>query len=114
MKMTLLAAVVATATPRMSCAGWTAQGGGDALPSSMTDVLDACPDEVVTCMQDEACSAALEASLDPRAEPPDSPAPDLLVDVIQCYHGGTSDASVHTHPPPQAQRHDMNRQPAAP
>lgn len=104
MKLLLAAALVAAASPLMSCAGSTAQGRDDALPSAMTDVLDACPDEVGACMQDEACSAALEASLDPRTEPPDSPVPELLVDVIQCYHGGISDVSVQTYPPPQTQR----------
>lgn len=91
MKLLLAAALVAAASPLMTCAGSTAQGRDDALPSAMTDVLDACPDEVGACMQDEACSAALEASLDPRTEPPDSPVPELLSNTMGNRTGNARD-----------------------
>jgi hypothetical protein len=91
--MLLSMAVLVAAAP--AAAGF---GDDDALPAALSDVLDACPDEYEACLQDAECAPALEASFDTDVEPPDTPAPDLLIDLIQCYHGGTSDGSVdNTH-----------------
>ena len=69
---------------------------------TLADVHAACPGEVAACERDAECRELLSASFEMADEPPAGEPPSLLVDVIQCFYGSTSDGSARP-PPPASQ-----------
>ena len=61
--------------------------------ATLEEVKEACPDESAACEADAECSEALAVSFSDVAQTlPETP-PDLLLPVIQCFRGGSSDVS---------------------
>ena len=61
--------------------------------ATLEEVKEACPDESAACEADAECAEALAVSFSDVAQTlPETP-PDLLLPVIQCFRGGSSDVS---------------------